>query len=44
MDISEFEEEIDIQKIIDELKRLKKDRQEIEIQVNKSVKEIGFNA
>ena len=44
VDISEFEEEIDIQKIIDELKRLKKDRQEIEIQVNKSVKEIGFNA
>ena len=35
VDISETEEEIDIQKTIDELKKLEKEKQEIEIQVNK---------
>ena len=33
VDISETEEEIDIQKTIDELKKLEKEKQEIEIQV-----------
>ena len=33
VDISESEEEIDIQKTIDELKKLEKEKQEIEIQV-----------
>ena len=42
VDISETEEEIDIQKTIDELKKLEKEKQEIEIQVNKNLKELGF--
>ena len=42
VDISESEDEIDIQNTIDELKKLEKERQEIEIQVNKNLKELGF--
>ena len=42
VDISELEEEIDIQKTIDELKKLEKEKQEIEIQVNQNLKELGF--
>ena len=42
VDISESEEEVDIQKTIDELKKLEKEKQEIEIQVNKNLKELGF--
>ena len=42
VDISITEDEIDIQNTIDELKKLEKERQEIEIQVNKNLKELGF--
>jgi hypothetical protein len=42
VDISETEEEIDIQNTIDELKKLEHEKQEIEIQVNKNLKELGF--
>jgi type I restriction enzyme M protein len=42
VDISESEEEIDIQKTIDKLKKLEKEKQEIEIQVNKNLTELGF--
>ena len=42
VDISETEEEIDIQKTIDELKKLEKEKQEIEIQVLSNLKELGF--
>ena len=42
VDISELEETIDIQKILDGLKNLEKERQEIEIQVTKNLKELGF--
>ena len=42
MDISEPEEEIDIQLTIDELKKLEREKQEIEVQVNTSLKELGF--
>ena len=42
VDISITEEEIDIQNTIDELKKLEKEKQEIEIQVNKNLKELGF--
>jgi type I restriction enzyme M protein len=43
VDISEQEEEVDIQKTLDELKKLEKEKQEIEVQVNKNLKELGFN-
>lgn len=43
VDISEFEEEIDIQATINTLKKLKKDRENIETQVTANLKEIGFN-
>jgi type I restriction enzyme M protein len=42
VDISEAEDEIDIQKTIDELRKLEKEKREIEIEVNKNLKEIGF--
>jgi len=42
VDISEAEEEFDIQKIIDELKKLEKEKEEIQIQVTKDLKELGF--
>lgn len=42
VDISESEEEIDIQATINNLKKLEKERQEIEIQVNSNLKELGF--
>ena len=42
VDISEAEDEIDIQKTINELKKLERDKQVIEIQVTKNLKELGF--
>jgi type I restriction enzyme M protein len=42
VDISEAEEEVDIQKSIDELRKLEKVQEEIEIQVNRNLKELGF--
>jgi len=42
VDISEPEEEIDIQKVINELKDLDKERDEIESKVNADLKELGF--
>jgi type I restriction enzyme M protein len=42
VDISELEEEIDIQATIDELKKLENERHEMEIQVNANLKELGF--
>lgn len=42
VDISEPEEEIDIQKTIDELKKLEKEREEIELKVKKDLKELQF--
>jgi type I restriction enzyme M protein len=42
VDISESEQEVDIQKTIDELKNLEKEKQAIEIQVTKNLKELGF--
>ena len=42
VDISELEEEIDIQKTINELKKLEKERREIEIQITKNLTELGF--
>jgi len=42
VDISEPEEEIDIQKTMDELKRLEKERIEIEAKVTSDLKELGF--
>ena len=42
VDISEPEEEIAIQATIDELKKLEKEKREIEIQVNSNLKELGF--
>jgi type I restriction enzyme M protein len=42
VDTSEREEEIDIQTTVDELKKLKRERQELEIQVNANLKELGF--
>jgi type I restriction enzyme M protein len=42
VDISEDEQEIDIQSTINELKKLERERQEIEIQVNSNLKELGF--
>jgi len=42
VDTSEVEEEVDIQKSIDVLKKLEKEKQEIEIQLNRNLKELGF--
>lgn len=42
VDISEDEEEIDIQATIEGLKKLDKERHEIEIQVNSDLKKLGF--
>jgi type I restriction enzyme M protein len=42
VDISEAEEEVDIQKTIDELKKLEKEKEEIEVQLSKNLKELGF--
>jgi type I restriction enzyme M protein len=42
VDISELEEEIDIQKTIDELKKLERENYGLEIQVTKNLKELGF--
>jgi type I restriction enzyme M protein len=42
VDVSEAEEEIDIQQAIDELKKLEREKQEIELQVNANLKELGF--
>jgi type I restriction enzyme M protein len=42
VDISDTEEEVNIQKTIDELKKLEKERQEVETQVTKNLKELGF--
>ncbi len=42
VDISEPEEEVDIQATIDELKKLDKDREELELKVKTDLKELGF--
>jgi len=42
VDISEPEEEIDIQETIDELKNLEKEKEKIEINVKQDLKELGF--
>jgi type I restriction enzyme M protein len=42
VDISETDEEIDIQTTINELKKLEKEKEEIKIEVNKNLKELGF--
>ena len=42
VDISEVEDEIDIQNTINELKKLEEEKLEIEIQVKKNLKELGF--
>ena len=42
VDISESEYEIDIQSTINELKKLEKEKQDIEIQVSRNLKELGF--
>jgi len=42
VDISEPEEEIDIQSTINELKKLEKEREEIEIKVQQDLKELGL--
>jgi len=42
VDISEPEEEIDIQDTIDELKKLAKEREEIELKVRQDLKELGL--
>jgi type I restriction enzyme M protein len=42
VDFSEPEEEIDIQVTIDELKKLERQKQEIEVQVNTNLSELGF--
>jgi type I restriction enzyme M protein len=42
VDISEPEEEIDIQSTIDELKKLEKEREEIEIKMRQDLKELGM--
>ncbi len=42
VDISEAEEEIDIQVTIDEVKKLEKERQEAQMQVNAILEELGF--
>jgi type I restriction enzyme M protein len=42
IDTSETEEEIDIQDTIDELKKLEGERQDAEMQLNKNLRELGF--
>jgi len=42
VDISEAEEEVDIQRTIDDLRNLEKEKNQIEIQVRKNLKELGF--
>jgi len=42
VDISEAEEEIDIQTTINELNKLEKEKEEIELQVTANLKELGF--
>ena len=42
VDISITDDEIDIQNTIDELTKLDKERQEIEINVTKNLKQLGF--
>ena len=42
VDISEADEEIDIQSTIDELKKIEKEKEQLEIQVNADLKELGF--
>jgi len=42
VDISEPEEEIDIQKTVDELKKLDKEREDLEDKVKKDLKELGI--
>ena len=42
VDISESEEEVDIQGTIQELKKLEQERIELQIQVNRNMKELGF--
>ena len=42
MDISEPEEQVDIQATIDELKNLEREKQDLEIQVHASLNELGF--
>jgi type I restriction enzyme M protein len=42
VDISEVEQDVDIQKTINELKKLEEQKREIEIQVNKNLTELGF--
>ena len=42
VDVSEAEEEADIQQIIDDLKRLEKEKSEIEISVTTYLKELGY--
>src|SRR5215207_8276624 len=42
VDISQSGEEIDIQTTIDELKKLQQERNELQIQVNTNLKELGF--
>ena len=42
VDTSEPEQEIEVQAIINELKKLEKERQEIEVQVNANLKELGY--
>ena len=42
VDISEPEEEIDIQATIDELKKVDKEREKIESQVTADLRELGF--
>ena len=43
IDISEEEEEVDIQTALDELKTLKKERQESELRVAADLSELGFD-
>jgi type I restriction enzyme M protein len=43
VDISEPEEEIDIQNTIDELKKLDREKQELENKVDTNLKELGFS-
>jgi len=42
VDTSELEEKINVQETIDELIKLEKEKQELEVQVAKNLKELGF--
>ena len=44
IDVTEEEEPIDVQKVLNELKNLKKERAEIEGKVNEFLKELGYQA